>query len=154
MVLIDAFNWYWQQDLGRVFVEPVTLTFYVLFRLTKKNKCLQSFYARRYREVQRKGSERKGSDIRWRFVWLVLSADHPYKDIVLSKNKSYQDKILYQRKRTSKRYRFLCCKKKKLTLVYGRRRRKHCKTFVRQNICYTHMSNIKDGKALKTISKA
>ena len=45
MVLIDAFNWYWQQDLGRVFVEPLTLTFYILFRLTEKNKYLQSFYA-------------------------------------------------------------------------------------------------------------
>ena len=142
MVLIDAFNWHWQQDLGRVFVEPLTLAFYILFRLTKKNKYLQSFYAHQGyldEHLVERYNEKDPILDEDMFDWYYRQTTGTT-ILFYQKIKSPIRTKYYTREKEHQRskYRFVCCKKKLRWFTEEEEKiAKHL--FLHQNMFYTDM---------------
>lgn len=143
MVLIDAFNWHCQQDLGRVFVEPLTLAFYILFRLTKKIKYLQSFSVHQGyldEHVVERCNEKDpilDEDIfDWYYRQTIGTMILFYQKIKSPIRTKYYTR---EKERQRSKYRFLCCRKKKLRWFTEEEEKIPKHLFARQNMFCTNM---------------
>ena len=143
IIPLDAFNWHCQQDLGRVFVEPLTLAFYILFRLTKKSKYLQSFYAHQGYLDEHLVERCNGKDpildedmFDWYCRQTIGTMILFYQKIKSPIRTKYYTR---EKERQRSKYRFLCCRKKKLRWFTEEEEEIVKHLFARQNMFCTNM---------------